>query len=157
MRRTFLWGIILVGTSGAFAGPKKIDYVSVLPSAAPIVSPLSENIFKLKLNIAKNIHIQANPTSAPNLIATTLMLETLPGVTWGVPVYPLGKPYRLQGASTDISTYDGKIEIGIPFTVTGNKKPLRLLANGKVRYQACNDKTCFFPVTLPISFTIQVK
>jgi hypothetical protein len=99
---------------------------------------------KIHIVIDRGFHIQANPASTPQLIATVLEMDQLSQLELGKPIYPPGKSYRLQGAPSDISTYDGKVEIKLPVTV--KEKPAVKTWKGKIRYQACNNQTCFFPV-----------
>lgn len=102
-------------------------------------------------------HIQSNPASNPQLIATKLELVGPQGVVIGEPIYPPGKPYRLQGSPTEISTYDGVFEVKVPVTASAKARPGEGRIAGKLRYQACNDKICFFPQTALVSIPIEVS
>lgn len=133
--------------------PKPPEYVRLLPIKPVVVKAQSQGTLTLTLKIQPGFHIQANPASAPNLIATTVSMAGPESVSWGDPVYPSGKPYRLMGAASEISTYDGSLEITIPFHVGEGLSRGPLKSSGQVRYQACNDKTCFFPAKLP--FTVK--
>lgn len=149
---------VLVGLLFA-ASPKNTNttYVKV------VASKKTETIKGLKgealviLEITPGYHIQANPAAAPNLIPTTVSLQGPMSLSWGEAIYPIGKPYRLANAANEISTYDGKIEIRIPFAVSATAKTGRVFADGKLRYQACNDKTCFFPTNLSFKLPIQMN
>ncbi|MBI1862010.1 MAG: hypothetical protein HYR96_13930 [Deltaproteobacteria bacterium] len=112
---------------------------------------------KIALSVMKGFHIQANPASMPNLISTTLILENPDGISFGTVKYPAGKAYRLEGAANAISTYDGTVELRVPFEVNPSAATGALTANGKLRFQACNDKTCFFPGTIPVTLPIEVR
>jgi len=111
----------------------------------------------VKFTVADGLHVQANPASKPNLIATTLQMESKQGIEFGQPQYPEGKPYRLEGAPSDILTYEGTVDIRIPVGAAkkisvGNKE-----LNGSLRFQACNEKTCFFPTTISLKLPVQVR
>ncbi len=142
---------------GAKAADKgEIEYV-VFDSASPTsVGPKTETSLTLKFKVADGYHIQANPASTPQLIPTTLTLPAANNLDVGAPIYPAGKPYKLQGSSSEISTYDGIVTIKVPLRTpaktVGNSFPWK----GKLRYQACNEKTCFFPKNLAFEIPFQV-
>ena len=128
------------------------EYIS-LETPLPIkLSKQSESSVVLKFKVAPGFHIQANPASSPQLIPTSLQMPAANNLDVSLPIYPKGKPYRLQGSSSEISTFDGVVEIKIPV------KTAKVSANfnwkGKLRYQACNEKTCFFPKTLPLDLPV---
>ena len=78
---------------------------------------------RLTVRIALGFHIQANPPSQPQLIPALLELEADDGVELGSPVYPPGRPYRLHGATEDLSTYQGTVEIAVPVRTTPTPDP----------------------------------
>lgn len=57
-----------------------------------------------------------------------------------VPIYE--KPFRL----VQEATLDRSLKHGATFTLTGT-----------VKYQACDDKVCFIPASVPVSWTISIK
>ncbi len=57
-------------------------------------------------------------------------------------------PFRLRRDVTFLATQDAQKQLGGMATVT---------LTGAVAYQACDDKICFNPVRVPISFTIALK
>lgn len=148
--------LVMALAAFAIAGPGK-SYVSLEKLPPLMANAGAEASFRVVLNVTKNFHIQANPASAKNLIPTTVTLESLEGIEWGNPVYPPGKPYRLIGAAEDISTYDGKVSILVPFAARASQKKIEQTVKGTVRFQACNDKTCFFPVSLPFSVPMKIR
>lgn len=139
----------------AGAVPNEV-YLKVLPLEPTVVPAKSHGQITLKLEVVPGFHIQSNPASSPNLIATSVKIDGPHGILWGQITYPPGKPYRLVGATHEISTYDGKLALNIPFTISSTKKG-RLVGAGKVKYQACNDKTCFFPQTLTFEVPFKAK
>lgn len=110
----------------------------------------------VRFTVDEGLHIQANPASKRNLIPTTVTLVEDGGILPGEPVYPNGKPFRLEGSDEDIATYDGKVEIRVPITAASSAKPGKVNLDGKIRYQACNAKSCFFPMVLKLSLPVRV-
>ncbi len=107
--------------------------------------------------VDKGFHVQTNPAGAPNLIPTTLTLTGKEGVEAKSPIYPEGKKHLVPGLGSEIPTYEGKFEIKIPLKVAAGTKPGKVTLEGTLRYQACNEKTCFFPMTVPVSVPVTIK
>ncbi|NDC25618.1 MAG: hypothetical protein EB078_08265 [Proteobacteria bacterium] len=105
--------------------------------------------------VVKGHHIQANPATLPNLIATEITLDNLQGIQAQKPVYPKSKPWKLVSAGKTIETYDGDIEFKVGLSAQG-LKPGKYQIKGSVRYQACNDKNCFFPTSAALTIPVTV-
>lgn len=110
----------------------------------------------LTVTILDGFHVQANPASQPYLIPTRLELTPADPVTPGSPIYPKGKPYRLNGDSNDISTYEGTFKIEIPLKAEDSAKPGESLLQGKLHYQACDARTCLPPSFVPIELQVRI-
>lgn len=106
----------------------------------------------VRFKVESGFHVQANPASQPNLIATELSLPTKDvsqGVKLAVPTYPRGVPFRLHSAKREIMTYESEFAIGIPVTIAKNVNLQKLKPiQAKLRYQACDAIRCYFPKTL---------
>ncbi len=111
----------------------------------------------LPIVIGAEFHIQANPASLPRLIPTTLDLTNEVGIEVGKPVYPKGNTYQQQGSQDSISVYSGSVNIKVPLAVKLGAKAGTYMIKGKLRYQACNDKICFFPMSVPVEIPLLVK
>ncbi|NBT59075.1 hypothetical protein EBT16_09860 [bacterium] len=92
--------------------------------------------------VLKGHHIQANPATLPNLIATELTMEPMEGLTIGKITYPKSKPWKLKTASTVIQTYEGEVTLKVNLTSAG-LKPGNYEVKGSLRYQACDERNCF--------------
>ncbi len=139
------------------AMPKaETKYVSVGKLALQKIGRNKAVEITIPVTVMPGHHIQSNPASNPQLIATKIELLGPQGVVVGDPIYPVGKPYRLQGSTTEITTYDGVFEIRVPVTATAKARAGEGRIAGKLRYQACNDKICFFPQTALVSVPIEV-
>ncbi len=95
----------------------------------------------LVLRIAPGFHINANPASAPNLIATSVLLDgqPLPGVR-----YPPSQRFRPTFAPQGIVVWEGEVQLALPVLTPTQRAKLAL------RVQACNATTCLAPSVLPL-------
>ena len=102
------------------------------------------------------MHVQANPASKPNLIATALTVTSKEGLEVKTPTYPEGKPYRLKDSSEDISCYEDEFQIRVPIGTGVASKLGKVELDASLRFQACNDKTCFFPQKREMKIPVQI-
>ncbi len=136
--------------------------------AAPtvILKPGEKKQATVSVVVKEGYHIQANPASE-RMIPTELKFEKAEGMNVGTILYPacdpkmekaLGpcKPHHLKGFPKAISTYEGSVRM--EFFITADKKvnPGKHTLAGKLRYQACNAHTCFFPKSIDVAVPIEV-
>lgn len=150
-------GVLLVAGLAFGGKPKLPEYASLKKVKTVSLAKGGVGAAKLEISVVKGFHVQSNPASLPNLIPTTLILEKLDGVTVEAPVYPVGKPHKLQGTPGEVMAYDETFEIKVPLSASSEAKVGKQTLMGKLRYQACNEKTCFFPMTLPVAIPISIQ
>lgn len=109
----------------------------------------------IQASVLKGHHIQANPATLPNLISTEVVLEKLEGLTIDKTTYPKSKAWRLSSAGKEIQTYEGQVQFKVGVIATA-MKPGKYQLKGKLRYQACDEKNCFFPTAAEISIPLSV-
>lgn len=128
---------------------KKIASVSLSPSKSKAQA-------KIEITVDDGLHVQANPAGAPNLIATQVEIKADETFQVGAPIYPEGNEHQIAGIGK-VPTYDGKFEIFIPLELSKHTKSGKIKLNGTLRYQACSEKVCYFPMTIPIVIPVVVK
>jgi thiol:disulfide interchange protein DsbD len=121
------------------------------------VKPGAGTHIAIQVAVKPGYHVQANPVENPDLIPITLKIDAAGSVSVGKPVYPAAKRMRLRGDSQDLVVYDGTFTISLPVKVglegaAGDTVTLR----GTLRYQACDDRHCLFPVTLPVAVVVTI-
>ena len=144
--------VLLVCT--AFATPKyltieKIPSISAKPGASLTVA--------IPISVEKEYHVHSNPAASKQYIATELKLEPAEKIKIGQPQYPRGKSYRMQSSPTEISIYDGRFQIRVPVMMATDFKKGSSELKGTLHFQACNDKICFFPQTIPVVIPVSVQ
>jgi len=118
--------------------------------------PGDTTVVVIPVKIAMGFHVQANPASGEFLIPLELMLEleapdTL--LSWR-PVYPAPGTFRLEGTTDDLLTYHGSIGVEVVIQASAEARVGERLFKGTLRYQACDNKRCLFPATVPVSFML---
>jgi thiol:disulfide interchange protein len=149
----------------------------VLATAAPIVSaqqgppltakltPLTEtNALRagttarlaMRVVLAPELHVQANVPSDPGFIATVLTVDPPAGVTVDELVYPAAKDLKQFGLDDPLKVYEHDFVIGVRITLAPTVEPGTVVISARVRYQACNDRVCFRPITAVEPWVVQV-
>ena len=141
--------------AAALGEPRPV--VSVEPPAKIALAPGATAEARLTVVVANGFHLQANPASEKYLVSTRLEFAKDPDVQAGRPIYPPGRPYRLPGASGDLSTYEGRFEIRLPLEASLAAKVGGRVLTGRLYYQACDARTCLFPASVPVTLLVTVK
>ncbi len=132
------------------------ELVTVSSPALVIVAQGGGGQARVSVTVADGFHVQANPASADFLIPLRLQLRAKGGVRATIPVYPPGEPYRLEGMPNELMTYNGSIEIVVHLTAGDSAQPGDRTLRGVLRYQACDDRSCRIPASVPVSVPVRV-
>jgi hypothetical protein len=131
----------------------------VLSVAPPAIVSLEAGGFaeaRLSVTVREGYHVQANPAAAPYLIPLSLELGPTDAIRTGPPVYPPGEPYRLRGASSDLSVYGGSFDLRIPVMALDGSAPGESRLRGALRYQACSERICLRPASAAVELRVKV-
>jgi DsbC/DsbD-like thiol-disulfide interchange protein len=148
---------VLVALGGAPASAYAIEVVTVVMPSGVEVKPGADKRIALQVAVRPGYHVQANPVENPSLIPIVLKIDGTQDVSVGEPLYPAPERLRLPGDSQDLVVYDGTFSIGLPLKVGRNARAgTTVTLRGTLRYQACDDSHCLFPVTLPVTIAVTV-
>lgn len=95
-------------------------------------------------------HVNANAISAEDLIPTTVALQPPTPIAIGRITYPPGERTKVGWADEPVTLYTGRAIIFVDGQVKTDAKPGPVRIEGSVRYQACNDRICIAPKTVPV-------
>jgi len=110
----------------------------------------------LQVSVPEGFHLQSNAPRDPSLIATALVFPAVPGVRPEEVVYPAATDFMLEGQSEPLAVFERQFLVGVEFSVAAGTAPGALEVPARFRYQACNDKLCFAPVTADVRWTLNV-
>jgi hypothetical protein len=91
------------------------------------------------------------------------LMDPAPALTIHDIDWPPSREYYFQPLDERVPVYDAPFRFVLPMTLKvaeGNellKKGDKLTISGAVSYQACDDKICYLPQTLPFSLTVGLK
>jgi thiol:disulfide interchange protein DsbD len=109
------------------------------------------------LEIPDGLHVQSSRPLDKFLIATKLDVETPAGMKVGAIVYPRALMRNLKFSKSKVAVYEGRTTIRFPITVPANYSGGSGEIKGKLRFQACNDESCFPPVTREVKMWLNVE
>lgn len=108
------------------------------------------------LDVEEGWHVNAHEPTYDYLIGTQLDWTTVPDVIVERMRYPTPKQYHLQFAADTIDVYEGRAPIFLAVRPSTTAPPGERRLTGRLRVQACNDKTCLRPSTLEVSLPVPV-
>jgi thiol:disulfide interchange protein DsbD len=111
----------------------------------------------ITVEIPSGLHIQSSKPLDKFLVATKLDVETPAGMKVGPIVYPRALVRNLKFSKTPVAVYEGTILIRFNVVVPANYSGGSGEIKGKLRLQACNDDSCFPPVTREVKTWINVE
>jgi thioredoxin:protein disulfide reductase len=109
------------------------------------------------MDIPAGLHVQSNKPLDKFLIATKLDIETPSGMKAGPVSYPRALMRKLKFSKAMVAVYEGKAIVRFNVTVPANYSGGSGEVKGKLRFQACNDESCFPPVTREVKMWLNVE
>jgi Disulphide bond corrector protein DsbC len=124
-------------------------------STAPTVKPGAT--VSLFVDVLPNDGIHVYAPGATDYQPIGLKLDAS-DVAAGKLVYPKSETLTIPETGEKIPVYNKAFRLTQPVTVSRSAKPgTKIVVSGVVQYQACDDRVCFRPAELPVSWTLDVK
>ncbi len=149
--------------TAAAAGVALAATAASLPTEKPdvrakIVGPSSvaagaRTVVTVELSVGPGWHVNSHTPADAFLIPTDLSLATSAGTLSAVR-YPAPVERKFSFSETPLSVYEGavKFETDLQAPAASGKASV----TGGITYQACNDRQCFAPATLPLETSITI-
>ena len=133
------------------------DLVSVETRLAATPVPAGQAVDgALVLDVEEGWHVNAHRPTFDYLIGTTLDWGASPDVTVDNLQYPKPKRFELDFAGDVIDVYEGTAPIFFTVRPSPGATPGEQRLTGRVRVQACNDRTCLRPSTVNTTLSVPV-
>lgn len=151
-------GWILIALAHVYAGsiPSSSDIVTIKVSESIVYTGESSRV-EIEVNVKEGYHIQANEVSDESLIPTTLEIKNNEYLTIRKQKFPRTKKFKLEGTDSFLNVYDGKFLIKLFFDPLKTGAQSKYILEARLRYQACDSKSCLFPRTIDFSIPIEIK
>jgi cytochrome c biogenesis protein CcdA len=120
------------------------------------VAPGSTLRAALQVTLPEGFHVQSNRPRDPSLIPTELTFESPDGVTVEEIVFPLPVDLKQIGLDQPLAVFEQVFTVGVHFNLSSAVAPGSIEVPGRLRYQACNETTCFAPRTAETAWSFRI-
>jgi thioredoxin:protein disulfide reductase len=110
----------------------------------------------VQVRVAPGFHIQSDRPRDPSLIPLTLTIDAPPGIAVEGMVFPPAKDFTLKGTDQPLAVFEGAFPIEVRFKIAREHPGGAVTVPARLRYQACDDTTCFRPMTIPVSWALTI-
>ena len=131
------------------------NVLSVSPTPRVHAKRGQEVTAPITADLQAGFHVNSNQPADEYLIPLKLTWVKGPLDTVQV-IYPKPQMEKLAFSEKPVSIFSGKFEIVTKFKASPSAQPGMAFMNGKLRFQACNDKECLPPKTVDVQFTVDV-
>jgi thiol:disulfide interchange protein DsbD len=109
------------------------------------------------MDIPNGLHVQSSKPLDKFLVATKLDVETPSGMQVGPISYPRAQMRNLKFSKKAVAVYEGRSVLRFNVTVPANYSAGSGEIKGKLRFQACNDESCFPPMTREVKMWLNIE
>ncbi|MGE5206323.1 MAG: protein-disulfide reductase DsbD domain-containing protein [Chlamydiota bacterium] len=149
--------LVLVTAAVAVAQPGGPSVEMAPAGVTPVVRGKPGTV-ELDFRVRQGFHINSNHPNSPYLIPTVLKVDALTDIAIGKVDYPTGRDLTFSFAPDEkLNVYSGDFALKVTVHPLHTVLPGKYKVRGQLRYQACDDRACYPPRNLPVSFEVQVK
>ena len=131
----------------------KADLTPLVESDASAGSPVRA---ALQVRLPERFHVQSDSPRDPTLIPTVLTVDAPEGINVAEIVFPRATEFDQIGQSQPLLVFEHEFTIGVQFDVAATTPTGRIDVPARLRYQACDDRLCYAPVTTDVLWTLTV-
>ena len=122
-------------------------------SSAGAVAPGKKASLWIDVDPKPTMHVYS--PGQKGYIAITLTLEENAAITAAKTKYPPGEKFFMPALNETQLVYARPFRIAQDVTLKPGASSDPIVIKGSVRYQACDDKICYLPQTVPVEWTIR--
>ena len=111
---------------------------------------------KLTAGLQPGFHVNSNTPADEYLIPLKLTWAKGPVEAEQV-IYPKAQLEKYDFSEKPVSVFSGNFEIVTKFKTSADATGGPATVNGKLRYQACNNKECLAPRTLDVQLPVDIQ
>jgi hypothetical protein len=158
--KIFLASALLMMSTWAWAqddlGPQG---PAVKMAPAPVVTIVQGKpaTVPLLFRVASGYHINSNKPKSEFLIPTVLKVEATTDIVIGKTTYPDGQDMSFAFAPDEkLNVYTGDFNVDVLVRPLHSVTAGKYVVRGTLKYQACDNASCYPPRQLPISFDVKI-
>jgi hypothetical protein len=144
-------GSAQLGSMDAPVKPRAYVVYAAEPQSVPAARSA---LLELRFQIVPGFHINSHTPTSHLLISTTLTLQPATGVKPGPLQYPAAQPYSFPfDPGNKLDVYAGAFIIRLPVVATPGDHAIA----ATLRYQACDNASCYPPRSIPVNIIFTAK
>jgi hypothetical protein len=133
------------------------QYVTAAPVDAASVVPGKTAPVKIDFRVNQGFHINSNKPNSELLIPTELKFSLPTELIIAGVSYPAGQQLTFPFMPNEpLSVYSGDFEVLANLRASQHAHPGTYRVHAQLKYQACNDRQCFAPKSMPVDFDVKV-
>ena len=156
MRSINSWALALLACSSVGIAVAQTPILNIVPPARLTIKKSEPVTAKLQLQLRQGYHVNSNKPSDEYMIPLKLTWDAGPLEAREI-IFPIPHLEKSEFAEKPLSVFTGEFEIATKLAAKPTASPGLGILNGKLRYQACNDKMCLPPKTLDVKITYEIK
>lgn len=126
---------------------------------APVVTAVQGKpaTVTLTFSVVNGYHINSNHPKSEYLIPTALKTEATTDIVIGKTTYPDGQDMSFAFAPDEkLNVYTGDFKVDVLVRPLHSVQPGKYVVRGSLKYQACDNRACYPPKNLPVSFDVKI-
>lgn len=154
----FLFVLLFLSLLPVYAAEREIQGKHlrvVLNQSQESAVPGAKVTLTAQVKLAPGMHVYAPPIEPPYK-PIQLTIESPRSLKVSAVRYPEAKKLHLDAIDETVPVYAGTFTLTTIAVVSSTAKPGDIVVNGRMNYQTCDDKICYLPVTIPITWTVKV-
>jgi hypothetical protein len=141
---------------GAAHSTVEAKHLRISASAGTDVVHVGQRIvLALDIDLPPGMHVYA--PGVTGYIPVDLSIVESSSIAVHPAVYPPSKPIYMKAINETLAVYTGQVRVLRDITIAKGVQPGELTVEGKFRYQACDEKICYVPETVPIKWTLHAE
>jgi thioredoxin:protein disulfide reductase len=134
-------------------------HLTMAASASTAKTPARPGaVVSLFVDVIPDLNVHVYAPGAKDYLPIALEIAPSAGVTIGKLMYPKAQDLYFEPLKEHVPVFSAPFRLVQTVTVGRTAKPGQsIVVTGSLKYQACDDKVCFNPVTAAVSWTISVK
>jgi DsbC/DsbD-like thiol-disulfide interchange protein len=141
---------------GAAHSTVQAKYLRISASAGDEIVHIGQRIvLAIDIDLPKGMHVYA--PGVKGYIPIDLAISESPSFAVRDAVYPESKMLQFKALNETLPVYSGQFHVLRDITIAKGAQPGELTVDGKFRYQACDDRQCFIPETVPLKWVLRVE
>jgi hypothetical protein len=146
----------MVALGAVLSAQQAAPTLTVAPVPTVKAQKGSVTVVSLRAVLPPGFHANSNTPSDAYLIPLALKWTGGPLQADGI-TYPKAAMEKYSFSDKPLSVVTGEFTITTKFKIPADAPSGPSAQNGTLRYQACNDRMCFAPKTLPVSLTLNIE